>query len=326
MDEYRGKLRRASGIFMAIAFYAALPTPVRAQTFAPVTGVAFTKVFAGTDPLPQTLTINSAGASFNFTTASSTVTGGAWLSVSVGFGCGSGSVCSTPHSLTITANPSVSLPAGTYTGQVVVTSYPSSAVSMTVPVTLTIAPPNTAFFDNLPGQLSFSLKTGGLTPPAQTIQIRNGGSGNLNWTVTATTADGGNWLNASAPSGAAPFLLSIALVKANLPGAGIVAGTFTGRLLLQAPGGGSVTVPVSVVVGDDVFRQVNGISFTKLFAGANPLPQTLTIAGTGDSFNFTTAVSTATGGDWLSVSVGFGCGSGSVCATPHTLTVKRIPA
>ncbi|MEI9971645.1 MAG: hypothetical protein WDO73_06070 [Ignavibacteriota bacterium] len=42
---------------------------------------------------------------------------------------------------------------GTYTGQVVFAA--GGVTSLTVPVTLVIAPPTATFFDNLPGQVSF---------------------------------------------------------------------------------------------------------------------------------------------------------------------------
>jgi len=108
-----------------------------------------------------------------------------------------------------------------------------------------------------------------LTPPSQPVQIRNAGTGSLNWTLTTSTSDGGSWLNVSSGNEVAPSSVMVSLVKANLPGAGVTAGTFIGQLVFQATGS-KVTIPVSVVVGNGVFSQVNGISFTKLFSGANP--------------------------------------------------------
>jgi hypothetical protein len=318
------KLNALACAFIAVAFGAVSSAPLQAQAFKPIAGLAFTKVFAGQNPLPQTLTIASTGANFAFTSAASTSTGGSWLSVSVGIGCTGGGSCSTPHPITVTVNPIVTLAAGSYTGQIVFTAS-GGAFSMTVPVTLTIAPPDTALFDNLPGEMSFFMKTGGLAPPSQNLQIRNGGSGSLAWTLAVSTSDGGNWLSASATAGSAPSFVNLTLLKQNLPNGGVSAGTFTGRLLFQTAGGGSVTVPVSVDVGDAVFSQVNGINFTKLFAGADPLPQTLTIASTGANFGFITTSSTATGGDWLSVSVGSGCTGGGFCNTPHTITATVNP-
>jgi len=145
------------------------------------------------------------------------------------------------------------------------------------------------------------MQTGGTAPPSQPVQIRNAGSGILNWTLETSTSDGGNWLNASAANGTAPSAVNVSIAKQNLPGQGLIAGTFVGQLVFRN-GNQSITVPVSVVVGDNVFRQVNAISFVKpVGSGSNPLPQTLTIASTGTDFQFTFSAVTATGGNWLSV-------------------------
>ena len=127
----RGKV--LPSILLGLAALVMPPATLQAQTFAPIQPLAFTKVFAGANPLPQTLTVNGVGGSLSFTTAVSTASGGNWLSVDVGNGCGSGSVCAAPHSLTVIANPAVDLIAGTYSGQIVFTSYPSAALSLTVP-------------------------------------------------------------------------------------------------------------------------------------------------------------------------------------------------
>lgn len=285
---------------------------LRAQTFAPVPAISFTKVFAGADPLPQTLTINSVGAAFNFRVTSTTSTGGNWLTVTTGAGCG---LCPTPHSVFVAVNPMVTLAAGTYSGQIVLTSQTGS-VSLTIPVALIIAAAGGTYFDNTPGQMSFALDTGGRTPPPESIQVRNAGSGTLNFTLSSSTSDGGGWLSLSAASGAAPATVSVTLSPQKLPGGGLTAGTFIGQLLFQAAAS-SVTVPVSVVVGPNVFSQVNAISFTKPFSGADPLPQTLTITSPGDGPNFRFVSDTARGGDWLAVSAGAGC---ALCGLPHTIT------
>jgi Viral BACON domain len=277
-----------------------------------VSAIAFTKVFGGANPLPQILTIPSTGTNFNVAISFTNATGGNWLSVSPAAGC----CYATPQVVTAIVNASPTLAVGTYTAQIVITSQ-GGAMAITIPVTLTVAAASVPFFDNVPGQMSFSLKTGSSNnPPPQSIQIRNAGAGTLDWTLTTSTSDGGNWLSASALSGTAPSRVSIAVLKENLPGLGLIAGTFIGELVFRTTAGSSVTVAVSVVVGTSVFNQVNAISFTKVFGGANPLPQTLTIASTGTNFNVDISFSNATGGNWLSVSPAAGC----CYATPQVVT------
>jgi hypothetical protein len=118
----------------ARAFPVLLSSALRAQVFAPVPAMSFTKGFEGANPLPQTLMISNVGATFNFGVTSSTSSGGSWLTVIAGQNC---TTCAAPTPLKITANPVVTLAAGTYLGQVVVTSQ-FGGVERTVPVSLTI--------------------------------------------------------------------------------------------------------------------------------------------------------------------------------------------
>ena len=183
-------------VIVALALIVSLPSPLHAQTFQTVPALAFTKAFAGPEPLPQVLTIAYTDQStVRFSTAASTNSGGSWLSVSPsGGGC-----CNTPLAVSAVVTAGT-LAAGTYTGQIVITNFSNSNIKMTIPVTLIIAASGATFFDDLPGKLSFSFTTGG-SATSQTVQIRNSGAGTLNWTLTSSTADGGAWLTSSASSG-----------------------------------------------------------------------------------------------------------------------------
>ena len=130
-------------------------------------------------------------------------------------------------------NAVVTMPVGTYTGQIVLTSRDGTQ-TLTVPVTLTVADPAAGpLFDNLPGQMSFSMQTGGTAPPSQPVQIRNAGSGTLNWTLETSTSDGGNWLNVSSANGTAPSAVNVSITKQNLPGQGLIPGIFVGELVFR---------------------------------------------------------------------------------------------
>ncbi len=305
-------------IAIVLTVFASVSTPLEAQVFAPVPALAFTKTFGGADPLPQNPTIAAVGTGFNFSVTSATTnSGGNWLSTSTITACG---LCATPRTISVIVTTAVNLAAATYTGQVVLTSQ-SGSVTLTIPVTLTVVAAGATNVDNLPGQVSFSLITASTTPTSQTIQIRNAGSGTLSWTATKSTSDGGNWLTISSTSGSAPSFLTVGLVPGNLPGGGLVAGTYVGQIIVQAASG-NVTIPVSVVLGTNILSQVNPISFTKVFGGANPLPQTLTIATPGTAFNFFVSASTANGGAWFTVATTTACG---LCATPNTFVATVNP-
>jgi hypothetical protein len=214
-------LRTAFAVLPAALLLFSATSASNAQNFASVPALSFAKVFAGANLLPQNLMIASTGTAFKYTATATTSTGGSWLQISPASG-----VLSTPSSVSVIVNALSSLAAGTYTGQVVFSSYPSATVTMTVPVSLIVAPPGGTFFDNTAGQLTFSLATGG-NPPPQIIQIRNGGTGTLNWTGTVSTADGGNWLSLDATSGTAPSTITVAIQPASLPGGAAAAGTLS---------------------------------------------------------------------------------------------------
>src|ERR1041384_5848708 len=204
----RPRRRNTRSVIFLLVLVAGLSVPLHAQTFKPINPLFFTKPFAGPNPLPQILAVSSnTGADFGFSATASTSTGGAWLSVPIG------TCYSTPATLQVIVNAPVALPAGTYNGQVAFTA--AGVVTLTVPVTLVISAPGTTFFDNMPGGLTFSAKPSVTSFTSQQIQVRNGGSGALSWTVTASTFNNGDWLTISSASGTAPALVTVGINAAN---------------------------------------------------------------------------------------------------------------
>ena len=287
---------------------------VGSATFEQLNPISFTMPFGGANALPQILNVaTSDNSTIRFSGSVVTAKGGNWLSITpAGSGC-----CNTPLAITANVANATSLPAGTYTAEIIFTQYSNPGLSMVVPVNLTILNSG-AFFDTLPGQMSFSLVKGAAAATSQVLQIRNAGTGTLNWNLTATTADGGNWLKPSVSSGTAPSFPTIGIDVTQLPGGGLLAGTFVGELDLITAGD-TTTIPVTVTVGTSVFLQTNPISFTMPFGGANPLPQIVTVATSDNTTaRFSVSVATSNGGSWLAVSpAGSGC-----CNTPLALTAS----
>ena len=143
---------------------------VRAAAFAQRGSLTFTKPFAGSNPLSQTLLIESTSSTFNFTTAEWTATGGDWLNVAVGSACGSGAVCGTPHNITVSVSPAVGLGVGVYTGQIVVTSYSAGDMAMTIPVYLTISQPPCAIAATSGSGQSTTINTAFANPLVATVK------------------------------------------------------------------------------------------------------------------------------------------------------------
>jgi hypothetical protein len=210
------------------------------------------------------------------------------------------------------------LAAGTYTGQIVLTPQ-GLGVPMTIPVTLTVLPPTGTYFDNVQGQVSFFIPTNGGNPASQSVQLRNAGTGTLNWTLTAITADGGSWLTASSFSGTAPATVSIGVVTSALPNLGQVAGVFAGELIFTG-NGGTVTIPVVAQVGTNIFVESAPLSFSMTFEGSNPASQMEPVAGSGTRISFIVDTSSGNGGAWLSTNFGLGCCAG----TPTNVTASVV--
>ncbi|HEY9125494.1 MAG TPA: chitobiase/beta-hexosaminidase C-terminal domain-containing protein, partial [Acidobacteriaceae bacterium] len=172
------------------------------------------------------------------------------------------------------------------------------------------------------GGVSFFQATSGAAPGAQAVRIRNAGPGTMVWSAASTTSDGGAWLTLSATNGVAPSTLSIGVNTANLPGKGLTAGIFNGQIVLKTATDRQ-TIPITYVVGANVFKPLAPLSFTKSYGGANPATQTLSLASTATNFSFSGVAYSATGGNWLQITPSsYGC----CTSTPLSVTVTANPA
>jgi hypothetical protein len=115
----------------------------------------------------------------------------------------------------------------------------------------------------------------------------------------------------------------VGIVSANLPGKGLVAGSFNGTIVLIS-GTGRQTIPVSAVVGANVFKPVLPLGFTKSFGAANPAAQTLNLDSTGTRFSFFGQAASDNGGTWLTINPsGYGCCG---ISTPLAVQASVVPA
>ncbi len=273
--EVRGRSQKNSGLGLALLVILALTSasrPLHAQQLNPIEPLYFIMPEFGSAPPSQVIEIHSStGGVVQTYVSASTTSGGNWLHVS------SGGYNNTPFPELVSVDPTVSaaLPAGTYTGEVVVTPT-DGTTPLTIPVNLTVAAPPKSFFNNLPGGLTFSLAMNG-QPVSQTIEVSSvGGAGSLNWAVTLLTFNGRNWLTASSSSGTAPSLVTVGIVRANLPNGGATPGIYTGQLLFTSSTG-SVTVPVTVLVGGVSLVQINPLGFTMPEFGNAPPGQVIEV-------------------------------------------------
>ena len=290
----------------AMALVAA-PLVAQSTQFVNMNPMYFTMTAGGLNPLPQTFLVTSTGSQFPFTDSIATASGGNWLISSTA--CES--FCYTPQPITLSID-GAALPVGTYTGQI---TFTTGAISMSVSVILNVVPTGTTIFGGMATQLSFVFGGGANPlPPAQSIQIANAGTGPLNWTLTTTVYQGGNWVSVSATSGTAPSTVTVSVSPASL-----APGVYTGQLFLQT-GVYAVTIPLSFTVtaaGTPVFSPMRGLSFTMPLGGPNPAPQTFILTSTAAQFHFDATVFTATGGFWLQNN----SACVSSCPTPQVITL-----
>ncbi|MDQ6758770.1 MAG: hypothetical protein M3Z32_02750, partial [Acidobacteriota bacterium] len=156
--------------------------------------------------------VSSSGNPLPFTVSTSVVSGGNFLTVSPGNGV-------TPQVLTFTLNPIAiaGLGAGTYTEAVNVSSPAAGNSPQTYTVTLNVS--NNTLLTVGQNALSFNYQIGQSQPPLQAIAVGSTGAP-LNYAVTATSSNCGNFLSAT-PANGMTMAGSVAL---GVNTAGLVAG------------------------------------------------------------------------------------------------------
>jgi uncharacterized protein (TIGR03437 family) len=124
-------------------------------------------------------------------------------------------------------------------------------------VFLTVAADPGALVSVSPAALSFSYQSGGAIPPTRNLSVASV-PGSMDFTVSATTASGGNWLSVAPSTGTTPATVTVSVNPAGLP-----AGSYNGTVRIAAAG--AANSPLSIAVA--------------LIAGpATPLPSSYTIS------------------------------------------------
>ena len=131
--------------------------------------------------------------------------------------------------------------------------------------------------------LTFIASAGGGSPAPQAFSIVNGGTGALNWGVSASTLSGGNWLAASPASGSSTAGNAGPPVQVSVNPTGLAVGDYYGQIQIQASAAPnspqSITIVLSVRApgsGTGSIVQPSGL----LFTSATPQSLTLTTLST----------------------------------------------
>jgi len=263
---------------------------------------------AGINPASQNLTVsNLGGGTLSWLATVGYTTTSGWLSVSPPGG-------NAPTTATVSVDVVTPvLSAGTYRGQILVFALSGATNSpLSVPVTLVVTSP--AQLAVSPQFLSFQATQGSSAAVSQALSVTNAGSGALNWTASATTSNGGDWLRLSATQGAAPAAVT---VSANP--AGLAAGVYLGSIqITDTAAGGKQSVFVALTVNPSattILLSQSDFVFTTVESSASPLRQSLRILNIGQgTLAWRLLATIPSGGNWLSVEQA----SGSSTTDPAT--------
>ncbi len=183
--------------------------------------LSFSAGLGGSNPESKTFTVQNTGES---TLNYQITTDKAWFSVNPPNGTSDGA----PKTHTVSVNIG-GLSEGTYQGVITITDVNAINNPQTVAVSLTISkelPPQIWVSTS---QMSFTAELGGSNPSSQTFQVRNSGSGTLNYQITWDEA----WLSVSPDSETSGGAKKTHRVSINKAGLGV--GTYRGTITITDP-------------------------------------------------------------------------------------------
>jgi len=259
---------------------------------------SFSAQEGGESPPPQSLQVwNKGGHSLEWSAA----TDAGWLAVRPTAGSSSGEKDTVEVSVDITG-----LPAGTYTGNIILSAAPLSAGSpATIPVFLEVSPPPSCL-SVLESVLSFRASEGAADPPPQYIHVRNVGGGDMPWQAETNR----EWISISPASGSSAGETDTVEVRVRIGHLSL--GSYSGAITVSAPQ--AIGSPHVVMVSLDIHpapREMTvspkQLSFATRRGGPNPPQQELRLKVSGGA---ATPWEARHDVGWLSLSPSSGTNSG----------------
>ena len=263
-------------IFCAAELFAQLSLTVAPQQLQLAASVG------STTPVSQTVALLPSSPQVPFTTAIRYLGSAAgWLAVSPSFG-------TAPTNLEISAIAG-DLPAGTYRGQVTITSGVAGAF---VDVVFSVGPGSGGSLVADPSGLTFIGEPGISELPSQNLSVTAGKGASGPVAFTATASSSGNWLSVYSSSGTTPATLTVTAIQP--PFSGIHHGAIT---ITPMSGGLPVVVPVTLVTaGGEVPAALNlsqfALSINHQFGSGAPALQLIYVSSVGGNLQYTAATST----------------------------------
>jgi hypothetical protein len=208
------------------------------------TSLSYSANTGGPNPASQTVQLTAGGGGSLAWTA---VSNASWLSVAPAGGL-------TPANLQVSVNSS-SLSGGTFNGTITLISLGATNSPQMISVSLTVVTPPPVIASS-PSSLSFVAAIGQPSPPAQAVNIVNGGYGSFSYTVATDSS----WLSASPASGSTPGSVNV-----SVNATGLAIGTYTGNVIVTASG--VANSPQSIPVTLQVLSQDMTETFSDLGVG-----------------------------------------------------------
>ncbi len=280
--------------------------------------LTFSAKSGGAPSAPQTVRVTSLLTSLPFMVTTNTNDGN-WLTATPAAGL-------MPGVVLVTADPAGLTPR-THEGTVIIHAPDANPSTRIVTVSFNVAAADNPTLSVGPESLLFDFV---VTQPAdsQTIEIRNIGSGNLTFNLTATTTTGGDWLRIDSTGGAVTAVKS-ATVQVTANPADLGEGTYSGLITAESPGiGRTVLVPVTMVVHastQTIVLSQDGISFQAARGSPAPLRDFFAVLNTGLGAMSWAAASTTSGGNWLTATPASG-ESGPSGTSPGYVNVQANTA
>ncbi|MBI1352887.1 MAG: hypothetical protein GC160_00975 [Acidobacteria bacterium] len=279
--------------------------PAPALTAAP-SALSFTASAQAGSPLRSGLTLSSStGASFQ--AAAFTESGGTWLSVTPG----AGSVAAGQTATLSVQADAAALAAGAYVGRIELTA-PGGSAPVVIPVTLTKTRLAKQLLLTQTG-LTVTVEEGAPALERGFFEVANAGGGVINFTTTAATSSGGNWLQAGRPTGSTSNSSSSDPETVLINPSGLAAGAYYGFLEVTAPDAANSPQRATVVLdvrprGGPVtpLAEPQGAAVISEAGKNSSIFQFFTIRNAGASaLTFTVSSTTDDGGPWLPTGQGF---------------------
>jgi uncharacterized protein (TIGR03437 family) len=236
-----------------------------------------------------------------------------------------------PQSLLLSVN-ATSLSPGTYSGNITITAPGANPPFISANISATVGPTLPPQLVANTTQISQSVQQGAATTSTN-ISLANNGSGTINFTATAQTVSGGNWLSLPTPSGSfgnsGPYSLVVNITPSQL-----APGVYRGNVVVSGTSASgpitAVTIPVALTVSASphVTQLTQGaLNFRAVTTGSSPLPQSFGIENVGQgTMNWTATVVDSSGASvpWLSLSASSGSATANGAASMVSVTVTPL--